>query len=134
MRRFLIAGHGRFATGLKSALDIIVGEMDHVAVIDAYVDGNKSIDEEIKSAIGGLRAGDELVVFTDLMGGSITNQVVRNVDLEKVHIVSGTNFPVVIDLVMADPDIPTADAIAAALSIGREQLVYINKTLNNPIP
>lgn len=130
MRRFLIAGHGRFATGLKTALDIIAGEIDRVWVVDAYVEENTSIEEQVKAIATQIKEGDELIVFTDLMGGSITNQVIRNVDMNKVHVISGTNFPVLIDLVMSDPDTPTVDAIESALSTAREQLVYVNKVLN----
>jgi fructoselysine and glucoselysine-specific PTS system IIA component len=131
MRRFLIAGHGKFASGLKTALDIITGETDRIWVIDAYVEENKSIEEEVKVLTAQLRAGDDLIVFTDLMGGSITNQIVRTVDMNRVHVISGTNFPLVIDLVLSDPDTPTAAAIESALAIAREQLVYVNKILNN---
>ena len=114
MRKFLIAGHGQFASGLKSALDIIAGEQDRVWVIDAYVDGNESIENEIKKVLDQLRKGDELIVLTDLMGGSITNQVIRSIDLKNVYVLSGVNFPVLIDLVMSDPDTSTADAIESA--------------------
>jgi len=131
MRRFLIAGHGKFASGLKTALDIITGETDRVWVIDAYVEENKSIEGEVNELTAQLNAGDELIVFTDLMGGSITNQIVRTVDMNRVHVISGTNFPLVIDLVLSDPDTPTGEAIESALAIAREQLVYVNKILNN---
>src|SRR4051812_3267400 len=125
MRKFLIAGHGQFASGLKSALDIIAGEIDRVWTIDAYVNENKSIEREVQDIVTQLNAGDELIVLTDLMGGSITNQVIRSVDLKSVYVLSGVNFPVLIDLVMSDPDTPTAEAIESALAIGREQLVHV---------
>jgi fructoselysine and glucoselysine-specific PTS system IIA component len=131
MRRFLIAGHGRFASGLKSALDIIAGETDRVSVIDAYVGENTSIEDEVRAISAQIEAGDELIVFTDLMGGSTTNQVLRNVDLSNVHVIAGTNFPVLIDLVLSHPDTPTVEAIESALLTAREQLVYVNKILNN---
>ena len=131
MRRFLIAGHGRFASGLKTALDIITGETDRVCAIDAYVEENRSIEDQIRTIAEQLHTGDDLIVFTDLLGGSITNQVVRNVDMDRVHVLSGTNFPLLIDLVLSDPDTPTPEAIESALSIAREQLVYVNKILNS---
>ena len=40
MRKFVIGAHGRFSTGIKSSLDIIIGKMENVLVIDADVDGN----------------------------------------------------------------------------------------------
>jgi fructoselysine and glucoselysine-specific PTS system IIA component len=132
MRKFLIAGHGQFASGLKSALDIIAGEIDRVWTIDAYVDENKPIEREVQDIVSQLNPGDELIVLTDLMGGSITNQVIRSVDLKSVYVLSGVNFPVLIDLVMSDPDTPTAEAIESALTIGREQLVHVNRLIDNP--
>jgi fructoselysine and glucoselysine-specific PTS system IIA component len=131
MRNYLIAGHGRFASGLKTALDIIAGKMDRVWVVDAYVEENASVEHEIKTIAAQIGSDDELIVFTDLLGGSITNQVIRNVDMNKVHIISGANFPVLIELVLSDPETPIVEAIESALSSAREQLVYVNKILNN---
>lgn len=132
MRKFLLAGHGRFASGLKSALDVIAGETDRVFVIDAYVEDNTAIEQEIRDFKNALRPGDELIVLTDLMGGSITNQVLRSVDLATTVVLSGVNFPLLIDLVMSDPEVPTAEVVASALSVAREQLVHVNTLLKNP--
>src|ERR1700760_1020558 len=104
MRKFLIVSHGEFAGGIKSALELITGAAPGVAVLQAYVDENRSVEEEIGGLIGD---GEEWVVFTDLLGGSITNQVLRTaVDLGvtgSVHIVAGMNLPLVIEVVMSDP-------------------------------
>lgn len=132
MRKFLLAGHGRFASGLKSALDVIAGETDRVFVIDAYVEDNTAIEQEVREFRNTLRPGDELIVLTDLMGGSITNQVLRSVELDSTVVLSGVNFPLLIDLVMSDPDIPTAEVVASALNTAREQLVHVNTLLKNP--
>jgi hypothetical protein len=37
-RKYLIATHGSFAKGIKSSLDIIIGPMDNVFLIEAYLD------------------------------------------------------------------------------------------------
>ena len=132
-RKFLIATHGTFAKGIKSSLDFIVGETQDVFLIQAYVDGNKSIEEELNSVLQNVNANDELVVFTDLLGGSITNQVLRYALKENVHIVSGINLPLLIDVLMADIDTPVEEVIESAITNAKEQLVYVNKliTANN---
>ena len=38
MRKFLIATHGTFANGVKSSLDIIIGQTENVFLIQAYVE------------------------------------------------------------------------------------------------
>ena len=130
MRKFLITAHGKFASGIKSSLDIIIGETENVFVIDAYADGNVSIEDELGKIVKNIKPEDELIVFSDLMGGSITNQVVRFALRENVHIVSGMNLPLLIDLIMADTDRPVADTIESSLNAAREQVVYVNKLLN----
>jgi fructoselysine and glucoselysine-specific PTS system IIA component len=130
MRKFLITAHGTFASGIKSSLDIIMGHNENVTVIDAYVDGNKSIEDELKKKLEDIKPEDELVVFSDLMGGSITNQVLRVALRENVHIVSGMNLPLLIDIIMADTDVPISVTIENALKAAKEQLVYVNKLIN----
>ena len=130
MRKFLIAAHGSFSSGIKSSLDIIIGKMENVFIIDAYVDGNKSIEDELNAILMNVQADDELLVFSDLMGGSITNQILRYGLRENVHVVSGMNLPLLIDIMLADADTPVKDVIENAISIAREQVVYVNTEIN----
>ena len=130
MRKFLITAHGTFASGIKSSLDIIIGETENVFVIDAYVNGNKSIEDELRKILENIKPEDELIVFSDVMGGSITNQVLRFALRENVHIVSGMNLPLLIDIIMADTDMPVADLIENSLRAAKEQVVYVNKLIN----
>lgn len=130
MRKFLIAAHGSFSSGIKSSLEIIIGKVENVFIIDAYVDGNKSIEEEFNTILTNVQVEDELVVFSDLMGGSITNQILRYGLQENVHVVTGMNLPLLLDIMLADADTPVADVIENAISIAREQVVYVNKIIN----
>ena len=123
MRKFLIAAHGSFSSGIKSSLDIIIGKMENVFIIDAYVNGNKSIEDELNAVLGNVQADDELIVFSDLMGGSITNQILRYGLRENVHVISGMNLPLLIDIMLADADTPVKDVIENAISIAREQVL-----------
>jgi fructoselysine/glucoselysine PTS system EIIA component len=130
MRKFLIAAHGSFSSGIKSSLDIIIGKMENVFIIDAYVDGNKSIEDELTTILTNVKAEDELVVFSDLMGGSITNQILRHGLRENIHIVSGMNLPLLIDIMLAGADTPIATVVENAISAAREQVVYVNKLIH----
>jgi fructoselysine and glucoselysine-specific PTS system IIA component len=131
MRKFIIASHGNFSSGIKSALDIIIGKMENVYIIDAYVDGNNTIEEALNTVLINLQAKDELVVFSDLMGGSVTNQVLRFALKENVHIISGMNLPLLIDIILADADTPIETVIENGISIAKEQVVYVNKLIHN---
>jgi mannose/fructose-specific phosphotransferase system component IIA len=131
MRKFLIAAHGSFSSGIKSSLDIIIGQMENVFIIDAYVDGNKSIEDSLNAILVHVHPEDELVVFSDLMGGSITNQILRYALKENVHVVSGINLPLLIDVMLADPGTPIVEVIEGAIGNAKDQVVYVNKLIAN---
>ncbi|SHH91498.1 PTS system, mannose-specific IIA component [Chryseolinea serpens] len=128
-RKFLIATHGRLATGIKSSLDIIIGQTDHVFLIEAYVEENKGIEGDLEKILKDLQPHDELIVFTDLLGGSITNQVLRYTQGHLVHVVSGFNLALLIEVLMADAETPAAEVIEAAIVNAREQIVYVTKLM-----
>jgi fructoselysine and glucoselysine-specific PTS system IIA component len=129
IRKFIIATHGTFAGGIKSSLDIIIGSMEHVFLIQAYADENISVEAEIKKILEQINDQDELVVFTDLLGGSVTNQVIQNALKPNVHIVAGFNLPLIIDVLLAGNDTPLDEVINAALGNAKEQMVYVNQLL-----
>lgn len=128
MRKYLIASHGQFSSGIKSSLDMIVGNSD-VHVINAYEHGNKSIEEDLTHMLTKILPGDELIIFTDLMGGSVTNQVVRFMPGKNVHIVAGVNLPLLLEVLLADKSIPIAEVIGNAISNARDQIIYVNNVL-----
>ncbi|MDB5137313.1 MAG: hypothetical protein JWP37_3916 [Mucilaginibacter sp.] len=128
-RKFLIATHGTLAAGTKSSLDIIIGSIDHVFLIQAYVDENASIETEIKEILEKVNDHDELIIFTDILGGSITNQVLQHSLKSNVHIISGFNLPLIIDIMLADTQTPIKEVIGFAIDNAKEQMVYVNKLL-----
>ena len=129
-RKFLIATHGTFAAGIKSSLDIIIGAMDNVFLIQAYVDENKSIEAEINEIMAQVGDDNELIVFADILGGSVTNMLLQHALRPNVHIVSGFNLPLVIEIMMADVRDPIEEVIASAIENAKEQMVYVNKLIS----
>ncbi|MCR8558928.1 hypothetical protein KXD93_14825 [Mucilaginibacter sp. BJC16-A38] len=128
-RKFLIATHGTFAAGVKSSLDIIIGATDHVFLIQAYVDEAVSVESQINEVMKQIGENDELVVFCDILGGSITNQVLQHALRSNVYIVSGFNLPLLIEVLMADAETPVEEVITLAIANAREQMTYVNKLI-----
>ena len=137
-RKFLIATHGALADGFRSSLEIIAGAADSVCILQAYLDDNKPIEEKLAELFHS--AGDpgdpgdsrdpgdqeEWVVFSDLLGGSITNQLMRAGAGKNVHIIAGFNLPLLFEVVLADPEIPVEELLLSAIERARAQMVYVN--------
>ncbi len=131
MRKYLIATHGTFAGGIKSSLDIILGESETINLIEAYTETNKSLQEDIEEVMTQLIPEDELIVFTDLLGGSITNQILQFGLRENIFIVAGINLPLLLDIMLADSETPINEVIENGIENGREQMVFVNKLINS---
>jgi fructoselysine and glucoselysine-specific PTS system IIA component len=129
-RKFLIATHGTLAAGIKSSLDIIIGSVEHVFLLQAYVDEQTSVEAELENILEQVSENDELVVFTDILGGSITNQILQHCLRPNVYVISGVNLPLVIDIMLADTATPIEEVISGAIENAKEQMVFVNKLLN----
>ncbi|HEY9001503.1 MAG TPA: hypothetical protein VIM89_09120 [Mucilaginibacter sp.] len=132
-RKFLIATHGAFAKGVKSALDMIAGEMENILLIQAYLDESRPVEDELADVLATISDTDELIIFTDLLGGSVNNIMLRNALRDNVHIVSGFNLPLLIEIALSDADTPVTEVIEEAIHNAKGQMVYVNHliTLNN---
>ncbi|WP_017212423.1 PTS galactosamine/N-acetylgalactosamine transporter subunit IIA [Clostridium beijerinckii] len=102
----IVSGHGNFASGLLSTVKLIAGEQDMVIGID-FVDGQGSVElkNNIKDAMNKL--GDEILVLTDLAGGSpFMNSVLLKQELtdKKIEVISGTNIPMLLEVVLKRDD------------------------------
>jgi fructoselysine and glucoselysine-specific PTS system IIA component len=133
-RKFLIATHGALAQGMLSSLHIIIGVTENIELLPAYLDESKPLEEELDRLFGTLAEGEEWVVFSDLLGGSVTNKLVQATAGKPVHIVAGFNLPLVIEVVLSDPETPIDEILEPAILRAKDQLVYVNALLssNNP--
>ena len=72
MRRFVIASHHRMARGLKETLEFLTSRSD-IVDISAYVD-ERDLDGQIREALAGFGLEDEVVIMTDMLGGSVNQK------------------------------------------------------------
>ena len=73
-RKIIIASHNKLAFGMKETLGYITGDVSHVVEISAYLD-NTPVDEAIKASLADVSADDEVIILTDLLGGSVGQEL-----------------------------------------------------------
>ncbi|SUY46304.1 PTS system mannose/fructose/sorbose family transporter subunit IIA [Clostridium putrefaciens] len=100
MYNILIVGHGTFATGIKSSLDLLIGECDR---IHAQNLSENITHEEFENIITEyLNKYDKLIVFADLLGGAPSQIVTRKVlEMEKSKeqfVISGVSLALILDI------------------------------------
>ncbi|MBH8397528.1 PTS sugar transporter subunit IIA, partial [Klebsiella pneumoniae] len=72
-REIILASHGKFASGILDSLELIYGKHHSITVFDCYTDENFDLAETVRQLF--MRYKDkEIIVLTDLFGGSVNNE------------------------------------------------------------
>lgn len=94
MNYIVITGHGNYATGMKSALELIAGPKDNVLAFDFL---KEESEEQFSLKFKDLDKKNNYLFACDLMGGT-PYKVVSRLDLNK-EILIGTNLGGLLDTV-----------------------------------
>lgn len=132
MRKFLFASHAYLAKGILSSLELIMGHQDNVRVLCAYTQDDFDIKQEIKNHIDALSCHDELIVVTDVLGGSVNNEFMSVLgDTDKnVYLVAGLNLALLMSMAARkDEDTATETLITECVEEAKETIVFCNTLL-----
>ena len=125
MRHIVIASHHRFAAGLRDTLEFIGGDLG-IVDISAYVD-EVPLEDQVRTVFDSFDAQDEVLVFTDMMQGSVNQALVPYIG-PHVFLVTGVNVPCALELaLMASP--LTSEGISSAIEAARSQLIFVNEQM-----
>lgn len=100
MRGIILSGHGNFASGLTSSLDLITGIPENFYFHDFLQDmTQEGLTELFQESINKLQDCDEIVLITDIVGGTpFKSAVLMSLQYPKLKVVSGTNLPFLLSL------------------------------------
>ncbi|WP_295296172.1 PTS sugar transporter subunit IIA [uncultured Brachyspira sp.] len=128
MRKFLIMSHGDMSSGIKSTLNMLLGNIDDVAAKSAYINDNElSIESEIQNILSKFNDNDELIIFTDLFGGSVNNEAMKFIKDSRVKIIAGMNICLIIEVLSnSDSSNDINDVIRDAVNLARESIIFCN--------
>lgn len=131
-RKIIIASHGSFASGIKNSMEIICGIQPRVSTMDAYMTNNFDLKKEVEKIFLDLDdEGKELIVVTDIFGGSINNEFMEYVGRQNFYLISGLNLPLLVGLVSRiDQSMSTEIIIREVLKDSKELIQYCNDSLN----
>ncbi|WP_273399405.1 PTS sugar transporter subunit IIA [Traorella massiliensis] len=123
MNTFIIASHSTFAEGLYNCLKFFKFDIDNVYYINAYVD-DMEFEKSFIELVEKLR-DKNLIVLTDMPGGSVNVVCLQLMKKYQYHLISGVNFPLVLELIFQNEQIDS-DVIRSLIETGRQQMVYMN--------
>ena len=131
MRQYIIASHAHFATGIKESIELLSGARDNVHDLSMFVDDRMDVAEEAQKLLAGMSADDDVVVCTDLFGGSVNNEMLTLLpEYPAVHLICGMNASLVLTLASNDEAL-TQDELAECIADAKAQIIDCNLLLKN---
>ena len=98
----LVTGHGSFATGIVSALEVILGKQDNLVTVD-FPDGDTKteLEKNMQEGFLKLNACEKIAVFCDLLSGSPFNTAIPyGIRNENIKVLFGTNLAMLIEFTL----------------------------------
>lgn len=130
MRQFIVASHAHFASGIVESIGLLSGERENVHALSMYVDGNEDLTKEAAAVLDGFAADDEVVVCTDLFGGSVNNEFTKIVQTRpRTYLVTNMNLPLLIQLLFSDESAPVEETIRAIVAADDTRVKFVNDLL-----
>ncbi|MDO5091700.1 MAG: PTS mannose transporter subunit IIAB [Cardiobacteriaceae bacterium] len=124
MIRFIVSGHGQFASGAVSAASLIAGEADAFTAVD-FPEGasNAQLGEALQAALDAAGA-DPVIIFTDILGGMpFRESALRAGQRADTEVVCGTNVQLLVEAVLERGEGETpAELLSRILPGAREGL------------
>lgn len=128
MTGIIVTGHGSYASGLTSGLELLAGEPECYQAVDFLPeDSTDSLEGKLKEAIGKLEGCEDFLILADLVGGSPFNVALRMKlsQMWKMEVIGGCNLPVVLDAYMSRTMEKDVEVLAAgSAQVGKDQLVH----------
>lgn len=126
MLKILLATHGDFAKGALTAAEIILGKKDNITCINAYSEA-KNVAAAVDAYMQTIAEQDQVLVLTDLFGGSVNQVIMQYLKQKQVCILAGFNLAVLLEVMMLDVHMKLDTShIRHIVDGGRQQLLYVN--------
>lgn len=133
MRRLVLASHGKLSEGMKNSVQYIIGKSTEIFTICAYVETDVLLEKQIDALFEQFAETDEIIVVTDIFGGSVNNEFIRRLDTRNFWLISGMTLPLVIQLAMILEEDNIREKIEEAVESGREMLCFCNPMVKDAV-
>ena len=130
MRQILLASHAELAKGILSAVELIAGTQQNLKVYSAYTDAaDVHFKDQMLQDLNKMDPEDEVILVTDLFGGSVNNELLELTTRPRTYLVTGMNLLLALSLILGPAGESTEDFIRRCVEEARQGILYCNDPL-----
>ena len=120
----IIAGHGNFASEIISIAERIMGEQKCLKAASVKVGEGEYVLRNRLDAILKMMEPDEILILSDIFGGSVSNSCLYFAKSRKyIAVVTGVNLPMVLKVLTYRNSVDLGELISLACKGGKEGIL-----------
>ena len=127
--KIIVAAHGTYALGVKSAVEIIAGPQEHVTYMSMYTDNTTDYELAVTHALESMK-DENVIVLTDLNGGSVNRLFLAQLGQYTFHLISGFNLGITLELLLRN-ELIDRDYLCALLKDQCAGAIYCNDLMKS---
>ncbi|MGF1779287.1 PTS galactosamine/N-acetylgalactosamine transporter subunit IIA [Vibrio nomapromontoriensis] len=127
----IVSGHINFASGMKSAVEAIVGEQSGLEFIDFVPPmTTEQLEASMLTSIEKINSGSGVLILTDVPGGSPCNRAVSiMLKRDDVKVIAGVNLPMITNACFERDGVTINELVDIVSEIGSESIKDMEKEL-----
>jgi PTS system mannose-specific IIA component len=126
----VVVGHGRLAEEMVQTLEGVLGPIDGlVAVATKYDDSPEAIRARIEAAVARVDHGRGVIIATDMLGDTPTNQSLSIARRTGAEVIAGVNMPILIKLTSARGEMDARTLARFIQRYGQEHIFWATEPL-----
>lgn len=128
MKKLIITGHGQYASGLQSSLELLAGANEDLVFIDFHGDMTESeLKHQMEETIE-RHQGDEFLIVCDIVGGTpYKNAAVLANDSDRIEVVAGCNLGSILEATFQKEAMPLAELASILVDSSKKYTVKFEK-------
>ncbi|WP_313340714.1 PTS mannose transporter subunit IIAB [Sedimentibacter sp.] len=127
MINLLLVTHGNFGRELLKSSELIIGNIENAESISfEYGNSFEELLDKVEEAVERL-SKDDLIIFTDMYGGSPFNAVTRVSNNRRFYHITGINFPLFVDIAVNRDTYSLEDIAEKIIKNGKKSIVFVNE-------
>ena len=127
----LIVTHKELAEALISVWDLILGRGEGVQAVSLDPSDSPEVSrQKIQKALSQVNNGHGVIILTDMLGGTPSNQALPFLQEGKVEVITGVNLPMLMKLPSIRQKTDLREAAAALKQSGQQGITVASEVLN----
>ena len=128
-KKIMIATHTTLAEGFKKAMFFFTGPGEDIVTVCAFEEDDQDPHIEIDRFFDALEPSDTVVVFTDIIGGSINQIVAAKFKTREFHLITDVNLSVIMGIATLSEEEINAENIRECIELSKAQMKYMNDVI-----